>query len=586
MRFDDGFVEQVRSSVNIVDLVSNYVSLKKSGQNHSGLCPFHDEKTPSFLVSDSKQIFKCFGCGVGGDAFKFLSLIENLTFPEAVQQLAQRFGIPLPKSMGREEGSESERPLLLGLMRNAERLFREELRSNEGKMARRYLEDREITEETIERFGIGFAPPGNQMLRYLRKEGYSEKLGLTCGLLKEGHSGSLYDAFRSRIIFPIRDLADNPIAFGGRILGDGVPKYLNSQDTPLYNKSRNLFALNLARSEIRQSGFVILVEGYFDCVVPYQFGFRNIVASLGTSLTPQQTRTLKRYARNVILNYDSDAAGLAASIRSIELLLSHGLRVNVLQLPLNVDPDTYLRENGPREYELRLKESINCIEFVLSRFLEEVRDPESPRGKQELVEKIIPFLKKMPDRIERSEYLSRVASRLKVEEDLVRVEMRRAVSGQERQSPLEPIRLLEKATWAEMTLLAGVLDPSWSDQVLSNVERELFCGLRTERIFDKVLEFGKLNPKINILYLRDSLDDEGELHFLDAVAIHAEEVHLTEETVLESIRALRRKQYELLSQKIQQEIASEEATDSKSSRIDELLLKKEEIRRKIESDLM
>lgn len=584
MLFDDSFIDQVRSSVSIVDLIGNYVSLKRSGQNHSGLCPFHDEKTPSFLVSDTKQIFKCFGCGEGGDVFKFLTLVESLTFPEAVRQLAERTGIPLPAKSTGDQRRHEDRQVLLNLMKKAEDFFRDCLAGPQGAVAREYLESREINQETIERFRIGYAPPGSQLLRYLEGAGEDARTVLLCGLSKQGDPGQLYDRFRNRVMFPIHDLGGNPIAFGGRILGEGVPKYLNSPETPLYNKSSNLFALNHSRFEIRKKGFTILVEGYFDCVVPFQFGFQNIVASLGTSLTAQQIRAMRRYSRNVVLNYDSDSAGVAASIRSIELLLNHGLRVNVFELPEGVDPDTLLLERGADEYKSRLKSSVNGLDFVLSHFLKEQKNPSSPRGKQELVQKMIPFLAKMSDRIERSEYVSRVASRIKVQEDLLRLEMRKT-RGDRRLAQLEPMRLYEQATWAEMTLLAAVLEPDWKEYVSSHLDMDLFEGLRTEGIFEKVVQLRELKREINILYLRDLLDDEADIHFLETIGIGSTELPVHREGVMESFRALQKKRYELLSRRLQEEIASIEATDSQSSRIDELLVKKEQIRKKIELDL-
>jgi DNA primase len=586
MQFDESFIEQVRSTVSIVDLVSNYVNLRKSGQNHAGLCPFHEEKTPSFLVSESKQIFKCFGCGEGGDVFSFVTRMENLSFPEAVRFLAERTGLPLPESSPSERAASDNRERLLEVMKRAQQYFRSCLERTDGEAALRYLEERQIKREVIDMFGIGFAPPGNRLLRLLEKERVETGLALRCGLLKETPEGRLYDSFRSRVMFPIRDLSGRPIAFGGRILGEGIPKYLNSAETPLYNKSNNLYGLDVSRAHIRDRGFAVLVEGYFDCVVPFQFGFTNVVASLGTSLTSQQVKILGRYTRNVVVSYDPDSAGVAATVRSIELFLAKGFRVNIVDLPEGGDPDTFLRENGAEAYSLKLKDSKGCLDFVLERLIKGERDPFSPKGKQDIVEKIVPFLIMMPDNLERAEYVSRIASRMRIAEDLLRREIRKRPGRQEAKEKTSLAEKLSQPTSAETTLLSAVFKASLQEKVVANIDEELFEGLVTQRIFQKIAELREPNREIDILYLRDLLEDEQDLRLLDSIGIQADEVNVDEGDVAASFGALRKKQYELLSRRIQAEIAKEEAVDSKSSRIDELLARKEEIRKKIELDLL
>ena len=311
MKFDDRIVEQIRNSINIVDLIGGYLPLKKQGQNHTALCPFHAEKTPSFNVSDSKQIFKCFGCGAGGDSFKFIMLMENRTFPEAVKFLAERSGIAVRQPDGSRSPRTHRTQRLRQAMELAGRLYRRFLERSGA--ARNYLQNRQINAETTDRFQIGFAPGGGQLVAELRQEGFTNQELMACGLVKEGRGGRSYEYLRRRVIFPIRDLQGRIVAFGGRVMGDGVPKYLNSPDSELYKKGANLFALDLSRPEIRRSGFAILVEGYFDCVMPHQFGFRNVIASLGTSLTTDQAKLLRHYTRKVVINYDPDTAGANAA---------------------------------------------------------------------------------------------------------------------------------------------------------------------------------------------------------------------------------------------------------------------------------
>ncbi len=584
MRFDENFIEQVRSGVSIVDLVSQYVSLKKSGANHAGLCPFHNEKTPSFLVSEPKQIFKCFGCGEGGDVFKFLMLMEGVPFPEAVQQLAERTGLPLPRQTPGQKERVDDRRRLLELMAWADDCFRRWLRGPEGSGARGYLEGRQVSPAVVDSLGMGFAPPGVRLLEALRGSGASQQDAMVCGLIKEGESGGLYDRFRNRVMFPIRDLSGRTIAFGGRALGDGQPKYLNSPETPLYNKSSNLYGLDLSREEIRKRGFAILVEGYFDFLTPYQFGFSNVVASLGTSLTEAHVKLLGRYTRQVVVNYDPDAAGTAAALRSVELFLKSAFRVNVVQLPGGLDPDSFLRREGAEAYQERLKSSRPFLDFVLDRLIAERKNPRSPRSKQEIVNGILPYLMKVPDKIERSQYVSRIGNRVGVEERLIRAELRRISRGGGA-GPAPAIRVTRDATPSEKTLLAAVLDPAWSDRFLPLLEAELFEGLATQAIFEKVLQLRELKREISILVLRDHLEDREDLHLVERIGFEPADA-LSEEAVRESIRALQKKQDDRLSQKIQEELSKAEASGALPATVRELMAKKMELaRRRLELDL-
>lgn len=584
MKFDEQFIEQVRNSSSIVHLVGRYVRLKKSGKDYAALCPFHSEKTPSFMVSESKQIFKCFGCGAGGDVFKFMMMMENLTFPESIQYLAERNGVPLPRQSMEKDSQQEDRTRLLEAMEVAAGFFEQCLRSGAGD-ALSYLRQRQISEETIERFKIGYAPSGNQLLDQVTKQGISTEQLSACGLIKEVDSGGYYDKFRNRVMFPIRDLSGRMIAFGGRILGEGVPKYLNSPDTILYHKSRHLYALDVSREEIRKRDFAILVEGYFDCVVPFQHGIRNVVASLGTSLTQDQVKALGRYTRKVVVNYDPDSAGMAATMRSIDLFLEHGFYVNIVELPGGEDPDSYIRSEGAGAYQQKLKSSLPYLDFALSRFMAEQTNPSSPKGKQEIVSRVLPYLVKVSNRIEQAEYVSRIASRLWVEEGLIWSEMRKMARHRERPEQITLSAAPEEATPAETALLAALLEPNHA-KVLQQLDAELIEGLQTQEIFRKVLELGQQNREISILSLKGLLDRVEDVDLLEKVALRSFEPPLSDEMIKNSIRALRRKQYERVSRQIQEEISREEKQDAHSTRIEELVVKKEEIRKKIDVDVL
>lgn len=579
MRFDDTFVDQLRSSIGILDLVGGYVRLDKKGKDHAALCPFHSEKTPSFLVSESKQIFKCFGCGAGGDIFQFIMLIENMTFPESIEHLAESHGIPIPHST-RESGVRSEeRQLLLEIMAQATDLYCRWLTQN--KEALFYLSGRQISTQTMKQFSIGYAPPGQRLFEELKKKGYRVEQLLACGLVREGDSGQVYDRFRNRIVLPIRDLSGKTIAFGGRILGDGLPKYLNSPETPLYTKSNHLYPLNIARDEIRRRDFAILVEGYFDCIVPFQLGIPNIVASLGTSLTQNQVKLLGRYTRNVITNYDPDSAGTTAAIRSIDLFLEEGFRVNVLQLPSGEDPDTFIRREGSETYQQKLKGSQSYLDFALSQFLKQQKTPSSPKGKQEVVSRILPYLAKIPNKIEQAEQVTRIASRLQVDENLILAEMRKVPHRTDKLSPLSYSLLLDRVTPAEKILLAALLEEQWCNSTLEQLEAQLFEGLRTEAIFEKIFRLQKEAGAISTVRLRELVDDDGDRDLLEGLALRSGELPLSEEVIRNSVQALQRIQFERLSRQIQGEIKEEETKDSESSAMDELLIKKAQIRKKL-----
>jgi len=582
MRFDDTFIEQVRNGISIVDLVGGYVRLQKKGKDYGALCPFHNEKTPSFTVSEAKQIFYCFGCQAGGDIFKFIMLMENLTFPESIHQLAESQGIPLPHSTKKSEAESVRRQQLLKILEIATHFFSRRLEGKKDALA--YLKDRQITQETIHQFSIGYAPAGQNLLQELTGQGFDVKDVLACGLIKEGNSGGYYDNFRNRIMFPIHNLSGKTIAFGGRILGDGIPKYLNSPETPLYSKSRNLYPLDLTRNEIRKRDFAIIVEGYFDCIIPFHFGIRNVVASLGTSLTESQVKVLGRYTRNVITNYDPDSAGTAATLRSIDLFLEQGFRVNVLQLPSGEDPDVFLRKQGIEAYREKLKASQSYLDFVLSQFMSQQRDPFSPKGKQEVVSHILPYLVKIPNPIERAEYVTRIASRLQLDESLLRLEMRK-MPARKRETPRFDYSVpVEQGTRAENILLVAMLEEQWAASTFEQLEPELFEGLRTERIFQGIFQLKEQATEITTIRLREIISEGTDRNLIEEMALRSADFPLSEKDIRSSVQELRRMKDERLIRQLQEEIKAEEKEHSDSDKIAELLVQKETLRRKMDKE--
>ncbi len=407
MRIPDSFLDELTARSDIVDVVSGYVSLNKKGGNYWGLCPFHSEKTPSFSVSPQKQIYKCFGCGKGGGVINFIMEMENLPFVDAVRLLAQRANLEVPES-GERQGVREYRKRLLELNREAARYFHQALLQPEGQAGREYLfGKRQLSRATVTRFGLGMAPEGwDNLIRAMEEKGYSKTELLDAGLVVKNQQGRLYDRFRNRVMFPIIDLRGEVIGFGGRVLDDGTPKYLNSPDTPIYNKSRNLFALNLARKS--KLGRIILTEGYMDTISLHQAGFDCAVASLGTALTAEHAQLLSRYTHEVVICYDGDGAGVAAAQRAIPLLENAGLKVRVLRMQGAKDPDELLKTQGKAAFEQLLEQSENHIQYRLDQIRSRY-DLSEDSQRVEFLKEAVSLVASLHSAVEREIYGGRAA---------------------------------------------------------------------------------------------------------------------------------------------------------------------------------
>ena len=422
MPIPEKFLDELTERCDIVDVVSQYVRLtKKSGANMFGLCPFHSEKTPSFSVSPDKQIYHCFGCGKGGGVINFIMEIENLSFQDAVAFLARRANMPMPEET--ETESTSRRKKLLELNRDAARFFYSQLIGPDGGPAQAYVERRGISMTMVKNFGLGFAPDSwSALTDAMMKKGYTQQDLFEAGLMKHGRNGGGYDAFRNRLMFPVIDVRGSVIGFSGRILGDGEPKYLNSPETPVFSKSHNLFALNLAKKS--KSGYIILVEGNIDVVSLHQAGFDSAVASLGTSLTPEQARLISRYTGEVVLCYDSDEAGKKASQRAIAILEKLDMKVRVLQLTGAKDPDEFIKKNGPDAFRNVIEGSAGQVEYRL-KAVEEKNPPTTDEGKVDYLKAAAALLSTLPGAVEREVYAARVAEKAGVSRQAVTAEVER-----------------------------------------------------------------------------------------------------------------------------------------------------------------
>jgi DNA primase len=485
------FAEKVKQQADIVRVIGEYVRLKKTGQNFTGLCPFHQEKTPSFAVHPVRQIYHCFGCGAGGDVFKFVMELEKCPFPEAVREVAEKCGIPLPRPRERspeERRENQQRGALMEMHREAAAFFARQLeQASEGRVAAAYLEDRGLDREAIARFGLGFAPSsGDALVRHLKPR-YSEKLLETSGLASRDPSGRLYDRFRRRIMFPIANDTGKIIAFGGRAMGDDHPKYLNSPETPIYSKSNVLYHLDRAKESVRQSDFGILVEGYMDAIAVARSGIPNVFASCGTSLAESQIKLLGRFTRRIVVNFDPDAAGQAATERSLGLLLEKEFDVRVLVLPGGADPDKFLNEQGAEAYRRQLAEALPYLDYLIAHARQ--MDRSTAAGKLAALNFLMPYLQRVPNKLLRSEWATRIASELRVDEPVLREAFRRAAA--ERRSEVKPqVELLAPAIRpVERRLMQMLFEAEgFRERLAGEISaNQLHRGLETERIFEVLL---------------------------------------------------------------------------------------------------
>jgi DNA primase len=486
--FPQTFIDDLKQHADILTVIQDYVSLKKVGATYKGLCPFHGEKTPSFHVNRDKGFFHCFGCGVGGDVFKFLELHDKVGFQDAVKVLAQRFGMTLPQLEQSDEqrAGAAERESLLAIHEAAARWFREQLTAAGGARIRRYIADRGIAAETSDALGLGFAPAGRDSLKQaLLKAGFSQALLVRAGLLVQRDDGTVIDRFRNRLMIPICRDTGAVVAFGGRALeADQQPKYLNSPETPIYSKGRMLYGLNFAKGAIRQRGFAILVEGYFDVAQVYQGGHQVAVASCGTALTATQAQQLRRFTNKVILSFDPDAAGQGATAKSCEMLVAEGFDVNVALLPAGEDPDLFVRRHGGAAYGERLKASQPYLEYLLDRAAG-AHDLNSDEGRVRFVGEMLPIAGRIPDVAMRDRFADRIAFKARVTDEVVRAEIRKAAVRKQPMVARREVPVFAQVTKAEKGLIWWLIhEPAPALAALASLEAVDFEQLASREVLD------------------------------------------------------------------------------------------------------
>jgi DNA primase len=590
MRLPRGFADDVKNQGDIVRVVSDYVTLKKRGASYIAICPFHSEKTPSFNVHPGKGLFKCFGCGVGGSIFDFVMRIEGCGFPESVRIVAEKCGIPIPAVEETEDYKKvaRTREVVLRLNEWAAGYFENQLIEPAGAAARDYIQSRGVTEETRALFRIGFAPESWEGLtNHLRELGATTDELDSSGLAVLKDTGGLYDRFRGRVMFPITDSQGRVIAFGGRVMGEGEPKYMNSPETAVYTKGRNLYGLALAKNEIRSLGFAILVEGYLDCIIPHQEGIGNVVASLGTALTDSQVRLLRRYMDQpqIVVNFDPDSAGQAATLRSIETLLVEGFKANILRVPSDEDPDEFLRAHGVNEFRALLKTTQPYIEYIIDRSIAS-HDTSRPGGKVAAINDILPHLARMRDKVARADYADQLADRLKIDSRTVREELKRTATNRRPALDGGRLRAAEEMTMAERQLLELMLANDYVRRaMLSTLQEEEYAELATGAIFSAIVAAQEAGLDPDFATLSERIDTDTERDLLPALLMSdlawagGDDFDTLLKKATEALSSLRRRQLERKLDTIQMEIGQAER-EHDEARVLSLFQQKTEVQKR------
>ena len=562
MYYPEELIEEVRMKNDIVDVVSGYVKLQKKGSSHWGLCPFHNEKSPSFSVSGGKQMFHCFGCGAGGNVFTFVMNYENYTFPEAVKYLADRAGVKLPEVEYSAEMKQkaNKRARLLEVNKEAAKFFYYQLRTPHGEIGYQYLKKRELSDETMHKFGLGYAGKnGAQLVEYLRQKGFADQEIKEAGLANFTERGGLLSQFWNRVMFPIQDINHRVIGFGGRVMGDGEPKYLNSPETPVFDKRRNLYGLNFARTA--RTGNIILCEGYMDVIAMHQAGFTQAVASLGTAFTSEQASLLHRYTENVLLAYDSDGAGTKAALRGIGILREAGLTGKVINMKPYKDPDEFIKNLGNEAFQERIDKAENSFFFEI-RILSEQYDMSDPESKTKFHREIAKKLCEFKEDVERDNYLQAIAEKYLIgienlrklvvsyasQTGLVRP-IERPKSGVQQKNTPE-----ESAKKSQRLLITWITDdPSVYPKIAKFVSAEDFTEDLYKRVAERLfseLDQGQFNPAGIISMFEDEEEQRQAAALFNTNLPELTTIQEKEKAFHDILLAVKRNSYEYYTSKL------------------------------------
>jgi len=577
--------DRVKQQADIVRVVGEYVRLKKSGQNFTGLCPFHSEKTPSFAVHPVKQIYHCFGCGAGGDVFKFVMEMDRCEFPDALRTVAEKCGIALPHPRERspeERKEQTQRTGLVEMHKEAAAFFKRQLEGTaEGKAARAYLADRGLDDEALARFGLGYALSGGEaLMRHLRAK-YPEKLVEGSGLTSRDPGGRQYDRFRRRIMFPIANESGKVVAFGGRALGDDLPKYLNSPETPIYIKSSVLYHLDHAKEAMRQRDAVVLVEGYMDAIAVACAGIANVVASCGTSLTETQVKLLSRFTRRVIVNYDPDTAGQAATERSLSILLEQNCDARVLALPGGKDPDSFIRSQGAEAYAKLLEAAPPYLDYLIGRA--QRSGIATAEEKLRAVNFLLPYVQRIPNALLRSEWASRISQQLRVDQPVLREALRRAATERRSQVKTDAALAGRPGQQAERRLVKLLMEAGdLRTRLVAEIRQdELHRGLETEKIITALLEACTEGQLPDVAALAQTLEDRDRRLLLE-IAFEGSPQDAAWEEAESCLEVLHRRRAEDELAAVQRQIEAQPVVAAgQSEDLRQLLARKQELRRRL-----
>jgi len=576
----DHIIDQVQDRVDIVEVVGSYIPLKKAGRNYRAPCPFHHEKTPSFMVSPEKQIFHCFGCGAGGNVFGFLMKYERLEFPEAVRSLAQKAGVTIPSFKKESAKEASVTNLLYAANELATGLFQRNFKEDKnGRQAYDYLIRRGLTQEMIKTFKLGFASYGREnLLSFAKQKGVSPEILEKTGLAIARQGGGHFDRFRNRIMFPIIDMKSRILGFGGRVFlkEDEGPKYMNSPETSIYNKRRHLYGLNFTWKYIRDENQIIIVEGYLDLIIPLQYGVKNIVASLGTSLTQEQIRFLRRYTKNAVVIFDPDKAGELATLRSLDLLLEEGLNVGVVRLPQGFDPDSFVKKYGPEEFRQRIKDAKNLFDYKMSVLLSKYNKTVL-EDKAKIVGEMLPIISKVPNAVLKAGYIKNLAGALLIDEEAVKQELKKVRSdypaARTKESKIEVKTETQTKKFRQSEkILAGILidDNKCIKLVREKLCLEEFQDPVVRKIMDVLFKCSDQSKRVTPGKLINYLEDTEAHSFIPELVDTIEAVMDRQKTLDDCIVRIKRDNLKGKLNRLQVEIALAQGRDDEE-RINKLI---------------
>jgi len=577
------FIDEVQARTDIVEVISSYIPLKKTGRNFKAVCPFHSEKTPSFIVSPQKQIFHCFGCGEGGGVLHFLMLYEKITFREAVEFLAARCGMKMPDQPA--SFREQSKSGLYDAVKQAADFFADNLKNRpQAKAAREYLYRRDVKDETIEQFQLGLSLSSAPLMEYMRKKGVRLEILEQASLIVPRRSGGYSDMFRDRIMFPIYDPRKRVVGFGGRMIRDreNSPKYINSLENPLYSKREQVYGLHLAKEDIVKKNSVFVVEGYLDMIIPFVRGIRNIVASLGTALTNEQIRLIKRYTVNAVLVYDADTAGQTANLRALDLLLEQGLNISVVRLPQGHDPDSLVREKGPEALMALQEKALDFFDYK-TLLLAESFKRDTIEGKTRIAQEMLKTIDKIGSEVEKFEYIKRLSSYLSVREEVLLLEMRKLCSKKRRKfssvqdAPVIPVPITEKRIVQFMLSNKKVMS-----LVMKNLEPEDLTHPLTRKtvalLFDKFTD----NKEWSISAVLSMIEDKEISRFASELSME-EGVSLNKDLLRECLLKLRGRRVKKMKNSLQKQLREAEARNDQE-KIKELIIKYRAVSSEVEQN--